>query len=107
MPNKPNILVITGDHWPASLLGCAGHDVIQTPTLDHLSRNGVRFTNAYTECPVCIPARRTLLTGTTPRTHGDRTFQVELPMPSMSDMPTFAQVSVSYTHLTLPTILLV
>ena len=92
MSNKPNILVITGDHWPASLLGCAGHDVIQTPTLDHLSRNGVRFTNAYTECPVCIPARRTLLTGTTPRTHGDRTFQVELPMPSMSDMPTFAQV---------------
>ncbi len=46
------------------------------------------FTQAYTECPVCIPARRTLLTGTTPKTHGDRTFEVEMPMPQV---PTVAQ----------------
>ena len=87
MAEKPNVLLVTADHWPASLLGVAGHPAVQTPTLDHLARNGRRFTNAYTECPVCIPARRTLLTGTTPRTHGDRTFQVELGMP---DVPTMA-----------------
>ena len=84
MTEKPNVLLVTADHWPASLLGIAGHSAVQTPTLDHLARNGRRFTNAYTECPVCIPARRTLLTGTTPRTHGDRTFQVELGMPDVS-----------------------
>ena len=88
MPEKPNVLLISTDHWPASLLGCAGHPAIQTPTLDQLAANGTRFTNTYAECPVCIPARRTLMTGTTPRTHGDRVFQETLPMP---DLPTLAE----------------
>ncbi len=85
--SKPNVLVITTDHWPASLLGVAGHSAIQTPTLDQLSRNGIRYTNAYSECPICIPARRTILTGTPPRVHGDRTFQTTLTMP---ELPTIA-----------------
>ncbi len=88
MSAQPNVLLITTDHWPASLLGIAGHTAIQTPTLDQIARNGVRFTNAYSECPVCIPARRSLMTGTSPRAHGDRTFQVTLPMPAT---PTLAQ----------------
>ena len=86
--SKPHVLMITTDHWPAALLGVAGHPAIQSPTLDQLARNGVRYTNAYTECPICIPARRTLMTGTTPRTHGDRTFKVVEPMPAV---PTLAQ----------------
>jgi len=73
MSSQPNVLLITTDHWPAALLGCAGHPTIQTPTLDELARSGTRFTNAYAECPVCIPARRTLVTGQTPRAHGLRT----------------------------------
>ena len=88
MSTQPNVLLISTDHWPAQLLGVAGHTVIQTPTLDELARSGVRFTNCYGECPVCIPARRTLMTGTTPRTHGDRVFKETLPMP---DLPTMAQ----------------
>ncbi len=89
MSSRPHVLLITADHWPGSLLGVAGHEVIQTPTLDQLARCGVRYTRAYTECPVCIPARRTLLTGTSPRTHGDRTFTVDMPLPAA---PTIAQV---------------
>ncbi|MEM7537299.1 MAG: sulfatase-like hydrolase/transferase [Chloroflexota bacterium] len=85
---RPNVLLISTDHWPASLLGVAGHPSIQTPTLDQMAHNGIRFTNAYTECPICIPARRTLMTGTTPRTHGDRTFMTDALMP---DLPTVAQ----------------
>jgi choline-sulfatase len=88
MSHQPHVLLITTDHWPASLLGAAGHAVIQTPTLDQIARNGTRFTNAYSECPVCIPARRSLMTGAPPRGHGDRTFQVTLPMP---EMPTLAE----------------
>ncbi|TWT58452.1 Arylsulfatase [Thalassoglobus neptunius] len=86
--NRPHVLLITTDHWPATLLGAAGHQLIQTPTLDELARQGTRFTNAYSECPICIPARRTLLTGMKPRSHGDRTFQTTLEMPSA---PTLAQ----------------
>ena len=89
MPESPNVLLICTDHWPGRLLGCAGHPIIQTPTLDRLARNGVRFPNSYSECPVCIPARRTLMTGTTCRTHGDRVFNTTLEMPAGT--PTIAQ----------------
>jgi arylsulfatase len=88
LADRPHVLLITTDHWPAHLLGCAGHPDIQTPTLDELARCGRRFTNAYSECPVCIPARRSLLTGQCPRSHGDRTFQTTLEMPSV---PTVAE----------------
>jgi arylsulfatase len=84
---RPNVLFVMVDQWAGTLLGCAGHPVIQTPTLDHLARLGVRFGRAYSESPVCIPARRTIMTGTTPRRHGDRSFQPGAPMP---DLPLLA-----------------
>jgi len=87
-PHRPNVLLITVDQWPGDLLGCAGHPVIETPTIDRLAANGRRFTRAYSESPICIPARRTMMTGTSPRRHGDRVFQPALPMPP--DLPTLA-----------------
>ncbi|HET6518459.1 MAG TPA: sulfatase-like hydrolase/transferase, partial [Geminicoccaceae bacterium] len=86
---RPKVLLVCTDHWPARLLGCAGHPVIQSPTLDQLARSGTRLTNAYSESPICIPARRTLMTGTATRTHGDRSFNITLPMPR--HLPTMAQ----------------
>ncbi len=86
MSERPNILLITADHWSAGMLGIAGHPTVQTPTLDELARSGVRFTSAYAECPVCIPARRTLMTGVSPRIHGDRVFKETLPMPELRTM---------------------
>jgi len=88
MSEHPHVLLISTDHWPAALLGSASHPSILTPTLDELARSGTRFTNAYAECPICIPARRTLMTGTPPKTHGDRVFKTNEPMP---DVPTLAQ----------------
>ena len=85
---RPNVLLILVDQWPGTLLGAAGHEVLQTPTLDQLARMGVRYDRAYSECPICIPARRTLMTGTTTRTHGDRVFGTVNRMP---DVPTIAQ----------------
>ncbi len=87
--SKPNVLMIVADHWSAPLLGAAGHSVIHTPVLNTLCANGVRFTNCYSETPVCLPARRTLMTGTPARRHGDRTFQPYRPMEP--DLPTLAQ----------------
>ena len=86
----PNVLLITMDQWPGSLLGCDGHQVIETPTLDRLAKSGVRFPRAYSECPICIPARRTIMTGQTPKLHGDRVFQKSLKMPQKTK--TIAQV---------------
>ncbi len=85
---KPNVLLICTDHWPGRLLGCAGHPVIMTPTLDTLAASGVRFTRAYSGTPTCIPARREIMTGTSARTHGDRIFNEELRMdPKLTTLP--------------------
>lgn len=46
----------------------------------------MRYTNAYSECPVCIPARRTLMTGMSPKSHGDRVFKDNLKMPDVTTM---------------------
>ena len=89
MPTKPNVLLINTDHWSSPLLGAAGHPCILTPTLDTFCKNGVRFTNAYSEHPFCIPARRTLMTGASARAHGDRVFSPTMLMPD--HLPTMAQ----------------
>ncbi|MSU88707.1 sulfatase-like hydrolase/transferase [Rhodobacteraceae bacterium 2CG4] len=80
---QTNFLLVTADQWPGTLLGCAGRGDIDTPTLDRIAANGVRFANAHSECPICIPARRSLMTGTAPRVHGDRVFQPALPAPAL------------------------
>ena len=85
---RPNVLLICVDHWPGNLLGCAGHPCILTPTLDQLAGCGVRFSNAYSAVPTCIPARRNLMTGASARTHGDRTFKETQEMPHL---PTLGQ----------------
>ncbi len=85
---RPNVLFVSVDQWPGSLMGVAGHPTVETPTLDALAAVGTRFTRAYAETPICIPARRSMMTGTSPRRHGDREFQTALPMPA--DLPTLA-----------------
>ncbi len=85
--NKPNVLLICVDHWPAQMIGALGHPTVLTPTIDQFITNGVAFTNAYSTTPMCVPARRELMTGVYARTHGDRN-QRSLPLP---DIPTLAQ----------------
>ena len=86
--DRPNVLLICTDHWPGKMIGALGHPAIQSPTIDQMAANGIAFTNAYTTTPMCIPARRELMTGTFSKTHGDRVFNETMPMP---DLPTVAQ----------------
>ena len=58
-----NLLFIITDQQRWDTLGCAGNPIIKTPNLDQLAREGVRFANAYSSCPVCVPARTAILTG--------------------------------------------
>ena len=61
---KPaNLLFILSDQHQAAALGCDGHPLVQTPHLDRLAESGTRFTNAYTPCAICVPARAALATG--------------------------------------------
>ncbi len=65
-PSRPNILLICCDHLRADWLGCNGHPVTMTPQLDKLAAAGVNFRGAFSESPVCVPARRILMTGLDP-----------------------------------------
>jgi len=58
-----NLLFILSDQHQQSALGCYGHPLVQTPNLDRLAASGTRFTNAYTPCAICVPARASLATG--------------------------------------------
>lgn len=58
-----NLLFILSDQHARDALGCAGHPVVRTPSLDRLAARGVRFPNAYTPCPICVPARAAFATG--------------------------------------------
>ena len=59
----PNVLLIIVDQLTAALTGAYGHPVVKTPHLDRLVAEGVRFDAAYSNCPVCAPARGALMSG--------------------------------------------
>lgn len=61
--SRPNILLVTTDQQRPDTMSCAGHPCLYTPHLDQIADEGVRFQSAYSNCPVCIPARTTLITG--------------------------------------------
>lgn len=58
-----NLLVILSDEHQARAMGCAGHPFVRTPHLDRLAARGLRFTDAYTPSPICVPARASFATG--------------------------------------------
>ena len=62
-PSQPNVVVILADDLGYGDLSCYGAAKIQTPNLDRLAQQGVRFTNAYTPSSVCSPTRYGLMTG--------------------------------------------
>ena len=60
---KPNILIIMTDQQAWDAVGYSGNKAIITPNLDRLASQGVNFSHAVTPCPVCVPARTSILTG--------------------------------------------
>ena len=67
---KLNFLILFVDDLGWTDLGVYGSDLYQTPAIDQLAADGVRFTNAYSACTVCSPSRAALMTGKYPgRTH--------------------------------------
>lgn len=64
-----NVLFITVDQWRGDTLGIGGHPLVQTPHLDRLARDGVRFARHFAQTAPCGPSRASLYTGTYQHTH--------------------------------------
>jgi len=69
---RPNILWICTDQQRFDTIAALGNQHINTPNLDRLASEGVAFSHAYSQSPVCTPSRASFLTGRYPRTTGAR-----------------------------------
>ncbi len=63
MATANNVLVLMSDEHTSSVMVAYGNSVVHTPALDKLANEGVRFENAYTPSPICIPARTSFAPG--------------------------------------------
>jgi len=80
MTKRPNVLFLMSDQHNADSMGVAGHPTVRTPNLDGLAANGVRFTRAYCNNPICAPSRISFVTGQYPHTHrllGNNIFELD------------------------------
>jgi arylsulfatase A-like enzyme len=79
-PSRPNIVMMIADDLGAEDCGPYGHGRIQTPHLDRLAREGLRFDRVFLTCSSCSPSRSSLITGRYP--HGTGASQLHQPLPA-------------------------
>jgi arylsulfatase A-like enzyme len=75
---QPEVFLITIDTLRADHVHCYGYESIQTPALDGLAKDGIRFTQAFTPSPITNTSHTSILTGLLPSTHGITDFAVPL-----------------------------
>src|SRR4051794_10098579 len=80
---RPNLIFILADDFGWRDLGCYGSTFYETPNLDRLAKEGMRFTDAYAACCVCSPTRASILTGKYPARLGLTDW-----LPGRTDRPT-------------------
>ena len=66
MNKNPNILFIMTDQQHATMMSCASNQQLQTPAMDQLAQDGIRFEKAYCTNPVCVASRTSMATGMMP-----------------------------------------
>ncbi|WP_375583294.1 sulfatase-like hydrolase/transferase [Cyclobacterium xiamenense] len=78
--DRPNILWISHEDL-SPIYGCYGDSYAQTPTIDRLAEKSIRFTQAFSNAPICAPARSTLITGRYAVSLGTQHLRSEIPVP--------------------------
>ena len=84
---RPNVLIILTDDQRWDAMSCAGNPTLQTPQMDRLAREGVRFANVFVTTSLCSPSRASLLSGRYARQHGVQNNFTEYP----NSLPSFPQ----------------
>jgi len=90
--SPPNVLFIISDDLTAEALSCYGNVQSRTPNIDRLASEGVRFTRAYTQYPLCGPSRAAMMSGMYPRSIGVMdNAQADSFTSNVGERPTLAQ----------------
>jgi arylsulfatase A-like enzyme len=92
MQKQPNILFILIDDLGACDLGCTGSSFYETPRLDQLASEGIRFTEGYASAPVCSPTRASVLSGKYPARVGITQWIGGYGVGRLCDVPYFHQL---------------
>lgn len=74
-----NVVFILGDDHATGVLGCYGNKIVRTPNLDQLASEGVLFTNAFANAPMCSASRQSILTGRYPHAAGVTLLRTSFP----------------------------
>jgi len=96
---RPNVLIIMTDQQRWDAMRCAGNLEIKTPNMDRIAKEGVQFLNAYSACPVSVPARTSILTGKTifnTKVYGNNDIESD----SIPNHPTFDQILAAHGYRT-------
>ena len=88
---RRNLLFVVTDDQRFDQMGCAGHAVLQTPTMDALAQRGVRFTNAFVTTAICAASRASIMTSRREGTHGYTFGKPAMPK-ALADETYFAQL---------------
>ncbi|MDF1514628.1 MAG: sulfatase-like hydrolase/transferase, partial [Anaerolineae bacterium] len=88
LDNRPNILIIHADQHRFDCLGAYGNSDIQTPNIDQLAQDGIKFDNSFCSFPVCTPSRYSFLSGQYVRQHAGWTNHSTL----APGIPTFPKI---------------
>ena len=70
MKDLPNILLLMTDQQALHAISCYAATICQTPNIDSLAQDGIRFSASHSPCALCAPARASLFTGLYPHKHG-------------------------------------
>jgi len=87
-PARPDVYLVTIDTLRADHVHCYGDDQIQTPALDSLCRDGIKFAEAFTPSPITNTSHTSILTGLLPSVHGVTDFGI----PLAAKFPTWAEL---------------
>jgi len=88
---RPNFVFILTDDHRFDAMGCSGDPRLQTPNLDRLAAEGVRFTNAFVTTSLCSPSRASFLTGCYAHSHGVVANEIMDPDRSLATFPDLLQ----------------
>ena len=92
--SRQNVLLILTDQHRYDIVGANGSAICRSPSLDRFAQSGVNFTNAYSVCGLCTPARASIYTGLLPHRHGLTRNSMAgdpIPMRIPENVPTLAE----------------